>query len=553
MGKHHTLSMVLAIVIGVGLLAVTTWFFFQRDTFGNSGFIVGLALSATVAAYLVVAVIRSRAFEGLIDTSVHDLRLANERLEQQKNLLESILDNLGDGVAVADMTGNLSLFNPAAERILGLGRVDSGPEEWSEVYGLLDPDSGEPIPAEQLPLARAIQGEECRDVEMLVRNPHRKGDVFIRVTATPLKDSRGVSLGGVAVFHDINERKWSEALLRESEARFRSIVEATASALIILSSEHRIQEFNPQAERVFGLSRADALGRDFLEVCLPLEYREAVGLDIRQVLAGNPTPGFEVPVQANEQAERTLLWSFSRLVESGDREAVVIATGHDITERRQAEDARRVRELAAHLQSAREAERKHLAREIHDELGQVLTGLKLEVSFLCRRAGGENSEFRTKLREFGRMIDGSIASVRRLATDLRPHILDELGMLEAIRWQVDEFQQRTGIPCDVELPGEEIDWGADRATAMFRILQESLTNVVRHAGATRTSVRVTRSDDRIILEVTDDGRGITEDQVEHSRSFGLLGMQERARMFGGTLRIKAGEEHGTTVVLSMPY
>ena len=541
MGKHHTLSTILGILIGVGLLAVTTWFFFQRETLGSTGFVVGLVLTAAAGAYLRVAVLQARA-----------VRVANDRLAQQTKLLESILNNLGDGVAVADKDGRLSLFNPAAERILGLGRIDSGPEQWSEVYGLYHPETRKPIPAEELPLARAVAGTECRDVEMFVRNPKRKGGLFIQVTATPLKDSRGVPQGGVAVFRDINERKWTEALLRDSEVRFRAIVEATASALIILSPDHRIQEFNPQAERVFGLSRADALGRDFLEVCLPREYREAVALDIRQVFAGTPTPGFEIPVHST-QAERTLLWSFSRLVESGDRGAVVIATGHDITERRQAEAVRRVRELAAYLQSAREAERKHLAREIHDELGQALTGLKLEVSYLSRRAGVENPEMRNKLGEIGRMIDGTIASVRRLATDLRPHILDELGMLEAMRWQVEQFQKRTGIPCALELPGDEIDWGPDRATAMFRILQESLTNVGRHAGATRASVRVTKNDERIVLEVTDDGRGITEDQAEHSRSFGLLGMQERARMFGGALRIEAGEERGTTVVVSMPY
>ncbi len=258
MGKHHTLSTVLAIVIGIGVVAVTTWLFFQRETLGITGFVVGLALSVAVGAHLCVAVLQARSVQNLIGTSIHDL-------EQQKNLLESILDNLGDGVAVADKDGRLSLFNQAAENIIGLGRVDSGPEQWTKVYGLLHPETREPIPAEELPLTRAVAGEECRDVEMLVRNPQRKGGVFIRVTATPVKDSRGVLQGGVAVFHDISERKWTEALLRDSEARFRAIVEATASALIILLPDHRIQEFNPQAERVFGLSRAKALGRNFLE------------------------------------------------------------------------------------------------------------------------------------------------------------------------------------------------------------------------------------------------------------------------------------------------
>jgi PAS domain S-box-containing protein len=445
------------------------------------------------------------------------------------------------------------MFNPAAERILGLGRIDAGPEEWSRLYGLFRADMRTPVPTEELPLARAIGGVPSRDVELFVRNPERPGGVFIRVTATPLKNRDGDSRGGVAVFRDIGERKWAEAVLRDSEARFRAIVEATSSALIILSPGHRIREFNPQAERIFAMGRAQALGQDFGELCLPEEYREAVAADIRRVLAGERTPGFEIPVSSRDGIERTLLWSFSRLAESEDREAVVIATGHDITERRQAEQSRRVRELAAHLQSARETERTHVAREIHDELGQALTGLKLEVSFLSRRMGSDNPRMRERLDGVGRMIDGTIMSVQRIAADLRPQILDQLGLYEAVRWQVKEFEKRTEIPCTLELPDTQPDWSPDRATAMFRILQEALTNVARHAGATRAEVRVTLHDGRIVLQVDDDGRGIPEDQASRSESFGLLGMQERARMFGGALKIRSAEPRGTTITVSMPY
>jgi PAS domain S-box-containing protein len=529
------------------------YFAVRRSWMPQIGFAVGLLLTGILAAYVHVSASRARAVERLVEARTRDLRDANERLEQQRGVLQSILDNLGDGVAVADEAGRLSLFNPAAEQILGVSRVDSGPESWSEVYGLLDPETQTPIPFHQLPLARAVAGEASRDVELLVRNPERPGGVFIRVTATPLKDRMGRPGGGVAVFRDIGERKWAEAVLRDSEARFRAIVEATSSALIILSPDHRVREFNPQAERVFGIGRAAALGQDFLQLCLPAEYQEAAAADIRRVLNGERTPGFEIPVPGRDAAETTLLWSFSRLAESRDRETVVIATGHDITERRQAEDARRVRELAAHLQSAREAERSHVAREIHDELGQALTGLKLEVSYLSRRAGEQDPQMRERLTRLGRMIDDSIVSVRRIAADLRPQILDELGLYEAIRWQAEEFEQRTRIHCTVDLPDARLDWNADRATAMFRILQEALTNVARHADATQASVRVTTANERVILEVSDNGRGIGDDQTRSSVSFGLIGMRERARMFGGKLEIRSGPPAGTTVTASMPY
>ena len=515
---------------------------------------LGLGLLATAAfvAYGRVSARRQGRIEQLVERRTHDLSEANERLEEQRKILQSVLDNLGDGVAVADERGRLVLFNPAAVRILGLGLTDAGPERWSEVYGLYRPDARTPVPAEELPLARAIAGVESRDVEMFVRNPKRLGGVFIRVTATPLKDRQGALRGGVAVFRDISERKWTEAVLSDSEARFRAIVEATASALIILSSDHRILEFNARAERVFGLSRATALGHDFLTLCLPGEYREAVATDLQKARLGQPTPGFEIPIQSRDGVERTLLWSFSRMTDAAGGAAVVIATGHDITERRQAERTRRMRELAAHLQGARETERQRVAREIHDELGQALTGLKLEVSYLSRRAGKDDALIPERLAQVSHMIDQTIAAVRRIAADLRPQLLDELGLVEAIRWLAVEFERRTEIPCALELPPDEIVTGADQATAMFRIVQEALTNVARHASATRAAIRVMRLDGQLVVEISDDGRGITTDEATATRSFGVLGMEERARMFGGTVRVEARAPRGTTVTASIP-
>jgi signal transduction histidine kinase len=184
-------------------------------------------------------------------------------------------------------------------------------------------------------------------------------------------------------------------------------------------------------------------------------------------------------------------------------------------------------------------------------LGQALTGLKLEVSFLARRRDDDAAAMRRKLVDLARGIDGTIESVRQLAAELRPQLLDELGLIDAIRWQVVEFEKRTGIHCSTEMPEAEIDWSQDQSIAAFRIVQESLTNVARHADAKNVEVKVGTSGDTTVLEITDDGRGITEDQASAGRSFGLLGMRERARMFGGTFRIQGREGGGTTVTVRM--
>lgn len=536
---------------------ITAWpteaYFASRRTLQPfAALAIGLGFTVVVVGYMCALAGRSGAVHGLVAERTSELTEANERLERQRAILQSILDNLGDGVVVADRNGKLILFNPAAEDILGVGLIESGPDEWTRLYGLYLPDGETPVPEDQLPLARALAGEPCRNVDLFVRNPSRPGGVFIRVTATPLKDRRGGAHGAVAVFRDITQRTWAEAVLRDSEARFRAIVEATASALIILSPEYKVQEFNPRAEAVFGVGRVDALGKDFFALCRPTEGRDLAEAALRKVLAGEGTAALEMPIRSQDGTERTLLWSFSRSSEAEDRSTTIIASGNDITERRQAEEARRVRELAAHLQSARENERAHLAREIHDELGQALTGLKFAISSLKRRTGTESAENRDRLAQIEQMIDGTISSVRHLAAALRPQVLDELGLLEAIRWQVREFRKQTGIFCSLELPDEEIDWDADRATAMFRVVQESLTNVARHARAKHVTVRVRRHESHILVEVVDDGRGITEEQLANSRSFGLLGMRERARMFGGTLRILRGDETGTIVTVRMP-
>ena len=143
--------------------------------------------------------------------------------------------------------------------------------------------------------------------------------------------------------------------------------------------------------------------------------------------------------------------------------------------------------------------------------------------------------------------------MRRISAELRPRILDDLGLLEAIKWQAKEFQKHTGIPCAMDLPGGEITWNQEKSTAMFRIFQETLTNIARHAGAAGVKVRVQKQDKQVVLEVRDNGQGIAEERLSGSGSFGLLGMEERARLFGGKLSIKGVVGKGTTVTVQMPY
>jgi signal transduction histidine kinase len=223
-----------------------------------------------------------------------------------------------------------------------------------------------------------------------------------------------------------------------------------------------------------------------------------------------------------------------------------------LTEQRLRASEENLRALAAHLQSVREEERTRIARDIHDELGQALTGLKLDLNSLVKMAPQDDPE---TIQERGRIlslaIDRIIQSVRRIASGLRPEVLDEIGLSAAIEWQAREFQRRTGIRCNVAIDSGFSDPDKERSTALFRVFQELLTNVARHANATRVNVSLTDEPD-LHLVIEDNGRGIRDAEFKNVRALGFLGMRERVQPFGGNLDVKGVEGKGTQVSVTIP-
>jgi signal transduction histidine kinase len=220
-------------------------------------------------------------------------------------------------------------------------------------------------------------------------------------------------------------------------------------------------------------------------------------------------------------------------------------------EERLKESEEKLRRLAAYLISVREEERTHIAREIHDELGQVLTGLKMDVTWLAHRLDEKQKALHDKTDSMCGLIDSAIQTVRKIASGLRPEILDEMGLVAAIDWQARDFQKRTGIRCRLELPPEGAKFDLERSTTTFRIFQEILTNVARHSHASRVDVRFAVDEDRMRLEVADNGIGISEAKL-NGKSLGLLGMQERALVFNGDVVISGAAGQGTRVTVNIP-
>jgi signal transduction histidine kinase len=226
---------------------------------------------------------------------------------------------------------------------------------------------------------------------------------------------------------------------------------------------------------------------------------------------------------------------------------------HRRAEEQLRESHERLRALSVYLQSVREEERTRIAREVHDELGQALTSCKLDVSWIASKLPRELKPLLEKAKALSAHIDATIQMVRRISTELRPGILDHLGLAAALEWQANEFQTRTGIKCDVLADLNVPLLNQELNTAFFRIFQETLTNIIRHAGATHVAVNLKGRDGNIVLEVKDNGRGISREEISNTKSMGLLGMRERAALLRGEFKIsRLPRGNGTRVTVSIP-
>jgi PAS domain S-box-containing protein len=363
---------------------------------------------------------------------------------------------------------------------------------------------------------------------------------------------------GAGVIVAAREVLRAEGRFEQSEARLAAIVDSAMDAVITVDEQQKIVLFNRAAEQVFRVRRDQALGSP-LDRFLPARFRA--------LHRGHVEAFGRTGVTSRRMGDVTTLWalrgeeefpieaSISQAVEGGRRFYTVIL--RDITLRKQAEDElkrqqQELRELSARVLEAREDEKTLLARELHDELGQLLTALKMDLGWLRERLPAP--ELAGKVNDMGEMLDKTVAATRRISADLRPLMLDDLGLAEAAGWLVEDFSKRSGVQCRLELaPGADFE-GLSKAvaTAVYRAVQESLTNIARHAGASNAWVVLSLDEGELRVEVEDDGRGIAPEDLAKSRSLGLKGMRERVAYLGGSLDIARAPRGGTRVRLRVP-
>ena len=360
-------------------------------------------------------------------------------------------------------------------------------------------------------------------------------------------------------------RKQAEEQVRRSESFLSSVLDHLPNMVFVKDAKDlRFVRFNKAGEELLGRSRNELLGKSDYEF-FPKEQadfftdKDRTVIDSRQLL---DIP--DEPIQTKVKGLRHLHTKKLPLYDESGQPQYLVGISEDITERKQAEEElrsayRQLRDLTHRLETARETERQRIARELHDEFGQALTGMKLDLSWLGTRLARvlpatAGKPLVKKTQGLKASVDALIDSVRETATSLRPGMLDDLGLIPALEWLAKDFSRRTGIASEVDIGPEiaQAQLSDESSTALFRIVQELLTNVIRHAQASAVQIRLSETDDQLLLELTDNGTGISAHQITQSGSLGLRGMEERAALLGGSFTISGAPGVGTTARIALP-
>lgn len=366
-----------------------------------------------------------------------------------------------------------------------------------------------------------------------------------------VRNNEGKPVRMLGSMTDITERKKASEALMNSEEKYRTLVEQATDAIFIADANGRFAIVNPAAlklsqyseEELMQMTIYDLADREELNV-KPFAFaamRSEKGASSERRLRRKDGAVIDVEINARFLSDGRFL-AFVR----------------DVTERKKAEEElnnsyKAIRKLTSHLQHVREEERKHIARNIHDELGQLLTVLKMDVSWLSRKIKDLHVPAIThKADQIAELLNTTVQSVRRIAADLRPGLLDDLGLSAAIEWHLSDFGKRTGIQTNFILANQHLNLPAEKATSLFRIYQESITNIARHAAATEVTVELMMDTAAVVMRVADNGKGFDASMIGKSKTLGILGMKERAEMMDGSFRIIKNSTGGMQIEVRLP-
>ncbi len=492
------------------------------------------------------------------DGSLRGVLVAGIARRQLESLFRYVLQDFGRPVALYLADGRLLASLPRRDSLLD--------QQAPELAGLKLPPPGSLLRADVL----RGEGDQLLSLSRVPGQPLLVGveQTRAQTLASWRELAAPIALGALLVCgflgtaalllgYELQREQKLDQALREADDRYRRTIDSVMDAMVSVDAKHRIILFNPAAERMFGIPAQEALGQP-LDLLIPPRLQGAhnghmhafaqsavASRDMapnREVL-GRRADGSEFPVESAVSQTRI------------DGALQFTAVLRDVTERRRRQAEleqmnRELRRLSTAQQSVREEERARISRELHDDLGQLLTGVKLDLSRLIARSRDGRALSPQTFESMRQLLDGAMASVRRISTELRPRMLDDLSFGEALSWLAEEFGRRSSIEVQLDLAAAGHVRGDAMSTGLFRIVQESLTNVARHAQATRVRIELFEREGRLSLRIRDNGRGIDPGRI--GSGVGLLSMRERATSLGARLHIRAAQGGGTEIELDMP-
>jgi len=477
-----------------------------------------------------------------------------QKLAQEKiGYLARLIEDTSDAFISTDTALRIVTWNKAAQNLYGYS-VD---EAIGAVFGDLLRNQAEDRIRRSIRLELREKGYWRGEVKLLTKQDQVL-DIALSISAT--RDERDVFNGYILVCLDMTERvsmekrlqEFNELLEREvneKTAELREIFERVTDAFMAYDKEGNVVFVNARAMEMNRTRGLDLQGKNiWTEV--PVSATSSFGEHFRLAMASQEEQHFEMYSTALD------LWLEAHMYPSPNGISQFyrdITVQHKVQQQLETSNAE-LRDLASHLTDVREEERAAMAREVHDELGQQLTGLKMDLAMMARKLSEETREWlKEKIEATQGLLDTTIRTVRKIASELRPSILDDLGLIAALDWQAQEFGKRLDISTTFETNGDGIGLPPAVSIGLFRICQESLTNVARHAAAKHVAISLLEEKDQVILAIRDDGRGIDPEKLNRKgKTLGLLGMKERALMMGGILAIKSEPGVGTTLSVKVP-
>lgn len=480
----------------------------------------------------------------ITEQKMHEAQLSDSE-ERYRNLVDIAPDMI-----FVHQQGRIIFMNPAGLRMLRAPSLES--VIGKNAIDLAHPDFHDIIRER---IRQTASGQKVPTMEQkLVRFDGSIVDAEVGATGFLYHGQPAVQV----VARDITARLRAQEALRASETRFHLVTRATTDVVYDWDMTTNAIWWNENLRIQFGYEgKPEDLGITFWTSLIHPDDAKRIDASLSGAVAGGKK------FWADEYRFRRTDGSYANVLDRGylvhdaaGQAVRMIGAMMDITDRKQTEQRLRdsreqARALTGHLERIREDERTRIAREIHDELGQALTGLKMDLSWFASRLPNQ-PVLADKSTAMLKLIDSTVHAVRRLSTELRPAILDNLGLIPAIEWLAQEFQKRTGVNCEFITDNEELTLDEQRTTALFRICQEALTNVTRYAQASAVSIELHSVGEQIALRIHDNGRGISEAETRGTKSFGLLGMRERARLLGGTFDIRGENGAGTTLTVRIP-